>query len=140
MKGSVYCIPGSHYMGLPPLWDSILNFTQDVVYWYNSTNTSCTKQSIKTVYENSIFGTGPKLFNALPPFIREISDDFIQFKTVLDIFLTQIPDCPIIVGYNSHNLDHNGKPSNSLIHWIKNLNLSTWNNTGFHQESEDILV
>ena len=48
-------------------------------------------------------------------------------KLLLDQYLTTIPDCPIIPGYVSHNMDQKGNMSNSLIDWNTNLKNSHWN-------------
>ena len=76
----------------------------------------------------SIFGHGPILFNCLPRSIRDISQSFEEFKKVTDIFLSLIPDQPILKGYVSHNHDNNLRQTNSIIYWIKNLKLTHWNN------------
>ena len=50
------------------------------------------------------------------------------FKTTLDLFLTLIPDQPVLDGYRTENKDLFGKESNSVEHWIRNLNLDNWAN------------
>ena len=82
--------------------------------------------SIRSIRERTINVAGAKMFNSMPKLIREYTGDLKGFKVLLDLYLAEIPDCPIINGYTSHNLDENSKPSNSLIHWNKNLNNINW--------------
>ena len=49
---------------------------------------------VRQARESSIFCIGPKLYNSLPPHLRELHLSISQFKTALDKFLTTIPDCP----------------------------------------------
>ena len=53
---------------------------------------------------------GPRLFNALPRFIKE-SSTLDSFKAVLDDFLMTLPDTPPTPGYIAAN-------NNSLLDWI----------------------
>ena len=85
-----------------------------------------TRKIIRTIREKSIFGQGPKLFNALPKCIREWSGEFEGFKILVDCFLELIPDEPIISGYRTKNTDLYSKETNYLTHWIRNLNLQNW--------------
>ena len=62
----------------------------------------------------------------MPRIIRDFNGDFAGFKTLVDTYLMDIPDCPILDGYTSHNLDRDNKPSNSLIDWNGNLNNVNW--------------
>ena len=82
--------------------------------------------SIKTIRERTINVFGARLFNSMPRIIREYSGDFKGFKSMIDSYLMEVPDCPVLDGYISHNMDENNKPSNSLIHWNKNLNSINW--------------
>ena len=82
--------------------------------------------SIITIRERTINIAGAKMFNSMPRIIREYAGKLEGFKTLLDQFLSDIPDCPVIDGYISHNLDGKSKPSNSLIDWNNNLNNSNW--------------
>ena len=84
--------------------------------------------NIRNLKIKSIFGHGPTLFNSLPRSIRDISKSFEEFKRMTDIFLSLIPDQPILKGYISHNYDNNQRQTNSIIYWIKNLKLTHWNN------------
>ena len=83
-------------------------------------------QSIRTKRDKSIYVQGPKLYNSLPRCIRELECSFDVFKTSLDIFLSIIPDRPCMSGYSSSNYDLYRNETNSIQHWIRNLNLSTW--------------
>ena len=92
----------------------------------NIPNYICKVQHITTLKENSIKIAGSKIYNELPRFLREHDRSFQNFKELFDIFLENIPDCPILPGYNSHNLDKNSSQSNELSDWMKNMNLEDW--------------
>ena len=89
-----------------------------------------------SVRRDSIFTMGPYLFNVLPVCIRNIDEDYAKFKTVLDIFLSQIPDCPVMKGYITHNYDNNNRQTNSLIYWIRNMKLGNWMDTRIGQHAD----
>ena len=81
---------------------------------------------IVTLKEKSLHYQGPKLYNSLPKCIREIDDNLTNFKTVLDMFLTLLPDCPVLKGYTTHTNDKYDRQSNSIYDWIKKEKLSEW--------------
>ena len=58
---------------------------------------------------------GAKIFNSLPRYLREFNGEMDQFKCILDKYLECVPDCPLIEGYISHNMDGNGRMSNTLL-------------------------
>ena len=87
---------------------------------------NCKIQSLRSMKEKSIYGHGPRLYNALPKCIREWDGSFISFKFMLDNFLTLIPDRPCIQGYRNVNHDLYGDMTNSIVHWVRNLELSNW--------------
>ena len=87
--------------------------------------------NIKTLRENSIKTRGPKLFNSLPPTIRNMSNCSTEsFKYKVDSYLKHIPDQPRIPNYTrfcnassnsiidmkSFSEDHLSSPSDSLNH------------------------
>ena len=82
--------------------------------------------NIRNLKMKSIYGHGPTLFNCLPCSIRDITQSFQEFKTITDIFLSIIPDQPILQRYTSHNYDNNQRQTNSIIYWIKNMKLTHW--------------
>ena len=82
--------------------------------------------SIKTIRERTINVAWAQIFNSMPRIIREYSGDFKGFKSMIDTYLMEVPDCPVLDGYILHNMDENSKPSNSLIHWNRNLNSINW--------------
>ena len=86
-------------------------------------------QSVKTKKYRSQFIQGPILFNSLPRYIRELEDTLDIFTTTLDLFLTLIPDQPVMDGYRTQNKDLFGNETNSVEHWIRNLNLDNWANS-----------
>ena len=79
-----------------------------------------------TLKEKSLQYMGPKLFNSLPKCIREISDNLIYFKTVLDMYLSLLPDCPVLKGYTTHTYDKYDRQSNSIHDWILKKRVSDW--------------
>ena len=93
---------------------------------YHVKKRSIVVQSIKTKRWRSILVQGPLLFNQLPRCIREFSGSFDTFKTILDLYLSIIPDQPCIQGYVCTNKDLYGKTTNSIIHWIRNLGIGQW--------------
>ena len=80
--------------------------------------------SIKTKLQNSILHQGVKVFNSLPQHIRDIPADLPTFKKELDNFLKTLPDQPAIPGFVPGSKDLWGKPSNSIIDWIRTEKLS----------------
>ena len=52
--------------------------------------------------------------------------DIESFKNILDKYLENVQDLPVVEGYISHNLDHNSRPSNMLLSWNCNLKLDEW--------------
>ena len=54
-------------------------------------------QSVKTLREQTLQVNGCKLFNILPYEVKNMKNcDVISFKDKLDVFLTNIPDNPVI--------------------------------------------
>ena len=80
--------------------------------------------SIKTKLQNSILHQGVKVFNSLPQYIHDIPADLPAFKKELDSFLQNVPDQPAVPGFVPGSKDLWGKPSNSIIDWIRTENLS----------------
>ena len=82
---------------------------------------------IVTLRENSFQVQGPKLFNILPPKIRNMTGCSIDdFKFALDQFLMKIPDEPNVPGAEYTPTACNqvtGKPSNSLVDQVKSVNM-----------------
>ena len=73
------------------------------------------KMSIRTMKENSFQTNGPKLFNSLPKYVRNMkkfSEE--EFKEQLDKYLQKLPDQPKIDGLIPWGQDQDGKPSNSI--------------------------
>ena len=82
-----------------------------------------TKADLKNKREASFQISGPKLFNSMPVYIRnltKISQD--EFKEHLDNYLTTIPDEPKVSGMTPTCVDLEAKPTNSLVHWPGQLN------------------
>jgi hypothetical protein len=89
------------------------------VYWSDRQGRLCkiTKRKGQGKYqsmrEQTLAVRGPKLFNCLPPHIRNLQDvQLPKFKKALDDYLREVPDCPILKGYK----DPFGQESNSIGH------------------------
>ena len=71
------------------------------------------KMHIKTLVNNSFVVRALKLFNAVPKYIRKITDcDVAAFKKELDVYIRSLPDEPALPGYPAT------MESNSLLHII----------------------
>jgi hypothetical protein len=71
--------------------------------------------AMQTKLYNSFAVRGPRLFNRMPPEIRNISNSStLRFKRMLDKYLQRIPDTPVITGY-----PHTG--DNSLIELLGDI-------------------
>ena len=80
-----------------------------------------TRQSVKTLREQSFQVHGPQLYNCLPLSIRNKTKcSVLEFKEVLDNYLTLIPDQPKVGMLIPSTCDmFNLSPSNSLIDQIR---------------------
>ena len=68
---------------------------------------------VRRARESSLGVKGAKMFNLLPPIVRNINSVNVEeFKTALDKFLTQIPDQPTVAGLGR------AAESNCLLHQI----------------------
>ena len=78
------------------------------------------KQKERKKRESSFQVTGPRLFNSLPKYLREIKNCPIEiFKEKLDELLGRVPDEPKIGGLMPMNFEQ----SNSLIHQLSRRRL-----------------
>ena len=72
----------------------------------------------------SLYFHGGNLFNSLPPYIRNYTGIKDGFKLLMDKFLAQIPDKPLIPGWLPDPINGiSGKHSNSIPDWILLLGL-----------------
>ena len=78
-------------------------------------------QSVKTLREQSFQVHGPRLFNSLPRYIRNLTKCGIDiFKEKLDLFLEKIPDQPKVGDLMPATCNQvSGQPSNSLVDQIR---------------------
>ena len=90
----------------------------------------------KGLREQSFGYMGPKLYNSLPLYLRNVKDISIEkWKENLDKFLMNIPDNPITSRCTSGLCDvYTTKPTNSLIYWIPFLHLSGRRKTTYTSE------
>ena len=64
----------------------------------------------KTYYDNSFHVKAAKLWNILPPYVKD-HKSLDAFKTALSAFLNKVPDRPPVTGYSTAN-------HNSLLDWF----------------------
>jgi len=77
---------------------------------------TCTKNRLQRLREGSFCVNGPRLFNALPSNLRNMSGvSQMDFKNKLDKFLWTVADEPLIRGYTARRRAE----SNSLQHMIR---------------------
>ena len=75
-------------------------------------------KKLKTVQRRSITYEGVRLFNCLPVEVRLFSGKQSMFKSLLDKFLTEIPDCPETDNLVPAAKDCRGRSSNSIPDWL----------------------
>ena len=83
---------------------------------------SKTRQSVKTLREQSNQIHGPQLFNCMPAFIRrkKSKSSVQEFKEALGQYITQIPDHPIVAWLIPSTCDmFSSPPSNSLVDQVR---------------------
>ena len=75
------------------------------------------KPSVRKLREQSFQYNGPKLFNSLPKYLRNISKVKVEeFKEKLDKYLQQIPDEPNVESLTPSACDmFTAAPSNSIV-------------------------
>ena len=76
--------------------------------------------AVKSQREQTLQVHGSRLFNKLPCEIRNMGNcDIKDFKEILDSFLTEIPDQPLVGNLIPATCNIvTGKPSISLLDWI----------------------
>jgi ribonuclease P/MRP protein subunit RPP40 len=84
-----------------------------------------TFMAVKTLREKSFQVEAPKLFNALPAFLRNLNTTIETFKAHLDSFLETIPDQPATPGLVPAATNLSGRPSNSIRDWARHLHSSS---------------
>ena len=92
---------------------------------------------IKSMKSKHIKYEGSRIFNCLPRIIREHEGSLTSFKYLLDEFLGTIPDCLILNGYYSHNLNSKNDQSNCITDWIRNQKLHDWLPDPTRERDED---
>ena len=76
-------------------------------------NNNVSKSS--SIKDSFISSHGLKLFNKMPKHIRDMTAvDIEQFKSILDQFLSNVPDEPQIIGYTKYRRTS----SNSLLDMV----------------------
>ena len=71
--------------------------------------------SVASIVESSFPVRGPRLFNALPPDLRNFNGSTLSFKAKVDKFLLNVPDQPCMPGYQQ------AAPTNSIIDQLRIL-------------------
>ena len=87
------------------------------------TSSSC---KVKSMRDRSFQVAGPKVFNSLPRYLRDMSGCSKEsWKSALDKFLGGIPDMPLLPDYTPGLCDlHSARPSNAVTDWIPALGLN----------------
>ena len=67
----------------------------------------------KSLKDESFAVMGPRLFNSIPPDLRDLNLSLDSFKSKLDKFLMKIPDKPTAPNY------HQASRSNSIVNQIE---------------------
>ena len=80
----------------------------------------------KSLCAQSFQWIAPRIFNCLPRYIRDNNSSPEIFKKELNIFLREIPDCPLTRELTPIAMDpYDCTPSISIIHWVQYLRLNT---------------
>jgi ribonuclease P/MRP protein subunit RPP40 len=87
---------------------------------------SGSRASVRTLKEKSLMVEGPRLFNALPAWMRDTDVTKDTFKVRLDAMLSLIPDQPRHKFFDPAPVGLSGRPSNSIRDWIHHLSMSDW--------------
>ena len=82
---------------------------------------SGTRAAIQTLRDRHINVEGPRLYNVIPPALRDLDLTLEVFKAGLDRWLSSCPDCPQTSGRHHPATDLWGSPSNSLRAWVRTL-------------------
>ena len=87
---------------------------------------------VKSMRDKSLPICAANIYNSIPNYIRNYEGDECKlFKSLLDEFLSSLPDQPLVTGLVTNNMDGNSKPSNSIPDWIRNL---SGTDISFHEE------
>ena len=78
---------------------------------------------VRTLQKFSLSWEGVRLFNCLPLKLRTFKGTKEGFKSLLDLFLTNIPDQPESPTDKPGGRNLLGDPSNSIPDWLRVLNL-----------------
>ena len=78
------------------------------------------RELVQTLKDQFITTHGPRLYNSLPKEVRPRNTSFEVFKARVDTFLVDVPDQPVLSGYQTNNPGKNGWASNSIVDWVRN--------------------
>ena len=85
---------------------------------------------------DSLQHNGVILFNSLPAGVRNITGEVSDFKVVLDLLLDTVPDQPAVPGFVPGARTLFGKPSNSIIDWMRIIDTSSFNELLTNDDNE----
>ena len=68
---------------------------------------------------------GVRIFNSISLTIRNIQNDYCEFKKQLDLYLSKIPDQPATKDLTPEAKDIYGDPSNSILDWPRSIDLTS---------------
>ena len=88
-------------------------------------NLTTTTEAIKTKLRDSLLYNGVRIFNSIPLTIRNIQNDYCEFKKQLDLYLSKIPDQPATLYLMPEAKDIYGNPSNSILDWPHFIDLAS---------------
>ena len=86
---------------------------------------TATTEAIKTKLRDSLLYNGVRIFNSIPLTIRNIQNDYCEFKKQLDLYLSKIPDQPATKDLTPEAKDIYGDPSNSILDWPRSIDLTS---------------
>ena len=82
-----------------------------------------TNDSTKNLVRDSLLNFGVMMYNQLPVYIRTFRGELSDFKSLLDRCLSMYPDEPATENLTPTGKSLMGKPSNSLLDWMRMINV-----------------
>ena len=113
------------------IWKSLYNIVPSLGLIWNQEGSVCfgpklkvdkifgPNEKIKNLKRDSLRNFGVQIFNMLPVEIRTFQGTLEGFKSLLDSYISQCPDQPLMEVLKPQAKDIFGNPSNSLIDWMR---------------------
>ena len=133
------------------IWKSVNDYVPSIGLQWNQKTQGRTGQtllvepikgkvmSIKTLKANSMKQHGAVMFNSLPNELKIFKGTVSQFKSKLDSFLSLFPDIPHMDSSHFGATTFEGDPSNSLVDWIRCLDVE-WSLDAVKPQSQGVFV